>query len=215
MVSVAEVSRLCCRLNNFLTINRLLRPVLGQFMSRCEHFSTSPEEGTSKEQDHMTAGDVVPFEPLHLPKNSWKGRVRVSNYSVRQKTYKWTKAVTPTFNIEEVETVLKKMEKELVSDNDQPVPNMPNPYVEKDKKCIICQYNIDLNYKNARLLSQFVSPFTGRIYGRQITGLCIPMQKEIARLIKCARKTGFMSVYYKKADYLADPKLFNAFKPQR
>ncbi|KAL3863162.1 hypothetical protein ACJMK2_004931 [Sinanodonta woodiana] len=211
MVSVAEVARLSCRLNNFLTINRLFRPVLGQSVSRCEQFSTNPEEAIIKKQDRMAA-DVVPFKPLPLPKRSWKGRVKVSTYSVRQKTHKPTKAETPAFNIEEVETILKEMEKELVSENDQPVPNMPNPYVEKDKKCIICQYNIDLNYKNARLLSQFVSPFSGRIYGRQITGLCIPMQREIARLIKCARKTGFMSVYYKKADYLADPKLFNPFK---
>jgi hypothetical protein len=42
--------------------------------------------------------------------------------------------------------------------------------------------------QNAQLLSQFVSPFTGRIYGRHITGLCTPMQRWIALLIKRSQK---------------------------
>ena len=44
--------------------------------------------------------------------------------------------------------------------------------------------------QNVRLLSQFVSPHTGRIYGRAVTGLCIPMQKEVARAIKQSRAAG-------------------------
>ena len=41
-----------------------------------------------------------------------------------------------------------------------------------------------LLFQNTRLLSQFVSPHTGQIYGRQVTGLCLFMQKRISKLIK-------------------------------
>ncbi|VDQ05991.1 unnamed protein product [Trichobilharzia regenti] len=69
---------------------------------------------------------------------------------------------------------------------------MLNPYVKPKKKCFICEKNIPLDYKNVRLLSQFVSPYTGRIYGRHITGMCIPMQKRISQLITKSRQFGFM-----------------------
>ena len=36
-------------------------------------------------------------------------------------------------------------------------------------------------------LSQFVSPFTGRIYGRHITGLRYHMQERIAKLIEVTK----------------------------
>ena len=45
-------------------------------------------------------------------------------------------------------------------------------------------------------LSQFVSPFTGRIYGRHITGLFDHMQKRVAKLIKRSRSFGLYNVYY-------------------
>uniref|UniRef100_A0A8C5LFP4 Mitochondrial ribosomal protein S18C n=1 Tax=Jaculus jaculus TaxID=51337 RepID=A0A8C5LFP4_JACJA len=40
------------------------------------------------------------------------------------------------------------------------------------------------------LLSQFISPFTGCIYGRHITGLCGKKQKEITKAIKRAQIMG-------------------------
>ncbi|XP_027709198.1 28S ribosomal protein S18c, mitochondrial, partial [Vombatus ursinus] len=65
-------------------------------------------------------------------------------------------------------------------------------------------------YKNyQQLLSQFVSPFTGCIYGRHITGLCGKKQKEITKAIKRAQIMGFMPVTYKDPAYLKDPKICN------
>uniref|UniRef100_A0A2I2YED5 Small ribosomal subunit protein bS18m n=1 Tax=Gorilla gorilla gorilla TaxID=9595 RepID=A0A2I2YED5_GORGO len=63
--------------------------------------------------------------------------------------------------------------------------------------------------KNAQLLSQFVSPFTGCIYGRHVTGLCGKKQKEITKAIKRAQIMGFMPVTYKDPAYLKDPKVCN------
>ena len=50
--------------------------------------------------------------------------------------------------------------------------------------------------QNVRLLSQFVSPHTGQIYGRHITGLCVFMQRYVARCIKRSRYLGeyFMAI---------------------
>ncbi|XP_074084700.1 small ribosomal subunit protein bS18m isoform X2 [Macrotis lagotis] len=73
---------------------------------------------------------------------------------------------------------------QLAKNEDLPVP-MENPYKEPNKKCILCGKLVD--YKNIQLLSQFVSPFTGCIYGRHITGLCGKKQKEITKAIKRAQ----------------------------
>ncbi|XP_075277271.1 small ribosomal subunit protein bS18m isoform X2 [Opisthocomus hoazin] len=71
---------------------------------------------------------------------------------------------------------------------DQPIP-MENPYKGPPKKCVLCGINVD--YKNVQLLSQFVSPHTGCIYGRHITGLCNKKQKEITKAIKRAHVFAF------------------------
>ncbi|KAL4690251.1 hypothetical protein H8958_019495 [Nasalis larvatus] len=78
------------------------------------------------------------------------------------------------------------------------------PTVLSRRGCSQC-----VNYKNAQLLSQFVSPFTGCIYGRHITGLCGKKQKEITKAIKRAQIMGFMPVTYKDPAYLKDPKVCN------
>ncbi|XP_068949344.1 small ribosomal subunit protein bS18m isoform X2 [Petaurus breviceps papuanus] len=96
--------------------------------------------------------------------------------------------------------------KEVATNEDMPVP-MENPYKEPNKKCILCGKTVD--YKNVQLLSQFVSPFTGCIYGRHITGLCGKKQKEITKAIKRAQIMGFMPVTYKDPVYLKDPKICN------
>uniref|UniRef100_A0A2K5D1Q0 Small ribosomal subunit protein bS18m n=1 Tax=Aotus nancymaae TaxID=37293 RepID=A0A2K5D1Q0_AOTNA len=59
------------------------------------------------------------------------------------------------------------------------------------------------------LLSQFISPFTGYICGRHITGLCGKKQKEITKAIKRAQIMGFMPVIYRGPEYLKDPKVCN------
>ncbi|XP_076999085.1 small ribosomal subunit protein bS18m-like [Tamandua tetradactyla] len=96
--------------------------------------------------------------------------------------------------------------KQVTSHEDLPIP-MENPYKEPLKKCILCGKRVD--YKNVQLLSQFISPFTGCIYGRHITGLCGKKQKEITKAIKRAQIMGFMPVTYKDPAYLKDPKVCN------
>uniref|UniRef100_A0A8B9CD51 Small ribosomal subunit protein bS18m n=1 Tax=Anser brachyrhynchus TaxID=132585 RepID=A0A8B9CD51_9AVES len=84
---------------------------------------------------------------------------------------------------------------------------MENPYKEPPKKCVLCGIKVD--YKNVQLLSQFVSPYTGRIYGRHLTGLCNKKQKEISKTIKRAQVLGFMPVMFKNTSFLTDPKICN------
>ncbi|XP_048383875.1 28S ribosomal protein S18c, mitochondrial isoform X2 [Stegostoma tigrinum] len=68
--------------------------------------------------------------------------------------------------------------------SDMPI-KLENPYKEPPKKCILCGVPVD--YKNVQLLSQFISPYTGRIFGRHITG--------------------FMSVTFKDPAFLKDPNI--------
>ncbi|XP_072518238.1 small ribosomal subunit protein bS18m [Salminus brasiliensis] len=85
---------------------------------------------------------------------------------------------------------------------DMPI-KMENPFVQPQKRCILCNMSVD--YKNVQLLSQFISPHTGRIYGRHITGLCGRKQKEVTKAIKRARSMGFMSVTLKNPQFMKDP----------
>ncbi|XP_045428320.1 28S ribosomal protein S18c, mitochondrial-like isoform X1 [Pipistrellus kuhlii] len=95
---------------------------------------------------------------------------------------------------------------QVTSNEDLPVP-IENPYKEPLKKCVLCRKRVD--YKNVQLLSQFISPFTGCIHGRHITGLCGKKQKEITKAIKRAQIMEFMPVTYKDPAYLKDPKICN------
>ncbi|XP_035523663.1 28S ribosomal protein S18c, mitochondrial [Morone saxatilis] len=82
---------------------------------------------------------------------------------------------------------------------------MDNPFREPQKGCILCSVPVD--YKNIQLLTQFISPHTGRIYGRHITGLCGRKQKEVSRAIKKAQSIGFMSVTHKHPQLMKDPNI--------
>ncbi|XP_019728322.1 small ribosomal subunit protein bS18m [Hippocampus comes] len=86
-----------------------------------------------------------------------------------------------------------------------PFVKMDNPYKEPHKGCILC--NVTVDFKNIQLLSQFISPHTGRIYGRHITGLCGRKQREISKAIKKAHAMGFMSVTHKHPDLMRDPNI--------
>uniref|UniRef100_A0A663LYN8 Small ribosomal subunit protein bS18m n=1 Tax=Athene cunicularia TaxID=194338 RepID=A0A663LYN8_ATHCN len=90
--------------------------------------------------------------------------------------------------------------------------HMENPYKDPPKRCVLCGTNVD--YKNVQLLSQFVSPHTGCIYGRHITGLCNKKQKEITKAIKRAHVLGFMPVMFKNPSFLTDPKICNIKYPE-
>ncbi|XP_036332203.1 28S ribosomal protein S18c, mitochondrial-like [Rhagoletis pomonella] len=97
---------------------------------------------------------------------------------------------------------------------DEPI-DIPNPF-EKDRRvCILCKHNIVPNYKNVKLLSQFQSPYTGRIYGRHITGLCKQKQEQVEKAIIRAQNCALMPSYHKDMDFLQDPRLFDPERPIR
>ncbi|XP_047111570.1 28S ribosomal protein S18c, mitochondrial [Schistocerca piceifrons] len=98
---------------------------------------------------------------------------------------------------------------------DMPDSNMENPYKRDKTLCVLCKYNITPNYKNVKLLSQFISPYTGRVYGRHITRLCSNQQAKVEAEIKKARDAGMMAYYLKEVEFLKDPKLFNPEQPVR
>ncbi len=75
--------------------------------------------------------------------------------------------------------------------------------------------DIHPDYKNVRLLSQFQSPYTGRIYGRHITGLCKAKQEVVEKEIIKSQSSGFMGTYHKSMDFINDPRLFDPERPIR
>ncbi|XP_037340895.1 28S ribosomal protein S18c, mitochondrial isoform X1 [Pungitius pungitius] len=89
--------------------------------------------------------------------------------------------------------------------DDTKLLEMENPYKEPQTGCLLC--NVTVDFKNTQLLSQFVSPHTGRTYGRHITGLCGRKQKEVSKAIKKAHSMGFMSVTHKHPQFMKDPNI--------
>merc|ERR1719231_96438 len=100
----------------------------------------------------------------------------------------------------------KQQLKCMSSDIDQPIDAKLNFKITSNR-CFICRHDVKLDYKNSRLLSQFCSPYSGRIYGRHITGLCIPMQEQLSNLIHISRQFGFMPKHMKNPNFLNDPVL--------
>ncbi|CAD7671526.1 unnamed protein product [Nyctereutes procyonoides] len=74
------------------------------------------------------------------------------------------------------------------------------------KKCILCGKCVD--YKRVQLLSQFISLFTGCIYGKHITSLWEETEG-IIKAIKRAQIMGFVPVTYKDSTYLKEHKSCN------
>lgn len=103
------------------------------------------------------------------------------------------------------------------SKNDPNAPewNMSNPFEKEKSQCILCRLNITPDYKNVKLLSQFQSPYTGRIYGRHITGLCEHKQKQVELEIQKAQNACLMGYYNKDPVFIKDPKLFDSENPIR
>uniref|UniRef100_A0AC34GQM2 Mitochondrial ribosomal protein S18C n=1 Tax=Panagrolaimus sp. ES5 TaxID=591445 RepID=A0AC34GQM2_9BILA len=97
--------------------------------------------------------------------------------------------------------------------DDEPIVLEKNPYAKPKPKCILCEKKIELNYKNTRLLQQFVSTFSGRVYERHVTGLCNKQHKRLLETIALSRRSGYMPIFVKDPKYLNDPKLFDPLKP--
>ncbi|XP_063232402.1 small ribosomal subunit protein bS18m [Bacillus rossius redtenbacheri] len=98
---------------------------------------------------------------------------------------------------------------------DMPVSDMENPFTKEKVQCVLCRLRITPDYKNAKLLSQFVSPYTGRVYGRHVTGLCLQQQKTVEEEIVKSQNAGYMAYYLKQVEFLHDPHLFDPEKPIR
>ena len=95
-----------------------------------------------------------------------------------------------------------------------------DPYEKETIRCILCprRYAVDYikpDYKNHKLLAQFVSPHTGLVYKKHITGLCQQMQDAVEREVKKAQAFSFMSTKIKEIHYLKDPSLFDPARPTR
>ncbi|XP_039303894.1 28S ribosomal protein S18c, mitochondrial [Solenopsis invicta] len=102
----------------------------------------------------------------------------------------------------------------VVMENDMPI-ELENPYIKEKQQCILCKLNIEPDYKNIRLLSQFQSRYTGRIYGRHITGLCKHKQMRLEQEIAKAQSAGLLGYWTKELEYVKDPKLFDPNHPFR
>jgi len=104
----------------------------------------------------------------------------------------------------------------IKSESDLPV-EMDDPYSKDPAMCVLCprryEENILPNYKNPKLLSQFVSPHTGHVYQSHITGLCSYMQGLVEREVGRSRSAGLMSTRVRDPHYLQDPSLFNPSRP--
>ena len=157
---------------------RLTQPRLLRCLNPRRKMSNN-DAGGSEESDHHKGGSVISKIPKSL-ETDYGGH---------------TNAYSPDY----VSSMFLKVE------GDMPVSDMTDPFTRDPKKCFLCKHNIQLDHKNVRLLSQFVSPYTGRIYGRAITGLCIEKQKQVARYIKRARVTGYMPSIIKDPKYFSDP----------
>jgi small subunit ribosomal protein S18 len=69
----------------------------------------------------------------------------------------------------------------------------PRKYFRRKKVCKFCVEKIDaINYKDIRLLSQFVAE-SGRIVPRRLTGVCTPHQRRLTEAIKQARNIALLS----------------------
>jgi len=98
---------------------------------------------------------------------------------------------------------------------DEPISDVKNPFEKEKVKCILCSMDITPNYKNLRLLSQFVSSYTGKVYGRHITGLCLRKQEQVEAEIVKARTVGLMPHVIKNVKFLKDPPLYDPERPIR
>ena len=65
-------------------------------------------------------------------------------------------------------------------------------YFRRKKVCKFCVEKIEaINYKDARLLSQFVAE-SGKIVPRRLTGVCTPHQRRLSSAIKQARNIALL-----------------------
>lgn len=71
-------------------------------------------------------------------------------------------------------------------------PGGRGKFFRRKKVCKFCTEKIDnINYKDVRLLSQFVAE-SGKIVPRRLTGVCTPHQRRLSEAIKQARNIALL-----------------------
>ncbi len=75
---------------------------------------------------------------------------------------------------------------------DKAIATQKKQYFRRKKVCRFCVEKIDdINYKDARLLSAFISE-KGKIIPRRISGVCAPHQRWLSEAIKQARNIALL-----------------------
>ena len=76
---------------------------------------------------------------------------------------------------------------------DKAIATGKKQYFRRKKVCRFCVEKIDdINYKDVRMLSSFISE-RGKITPRRISGVCTPHQKRLSEAIKQARNIALVS----------------------
>ncbi|UJR35722.1 hypothetical protein I4U23_028472 [Adineta vaga] len=105
-----------------------------------------------------------------------------------------------------------RMEPDVKYDPDDDRPRqMDDPYLPSPHKCVFCENNLKIDFRNTELLSQFISPQTGFVFNQRTTGLCYFKQVELEKAILKARRFHLMPYKWKETVYLDDPRLFNPY----
>jgi len=117
------------------------------------------------------------------------------------------------------EQVLEEVKKQ--SEPDMPLCDIADPYTKERPKCVLCPRRYDSSvsirpsWKNPKMLAQFVSPHTGLVYQKHITGLCQFMQDEVELEVRRAQAFGYLATKMREPYYAKDPKLFEPSRPTR
>ncbi|HEY7307454.1 MAG TPA: 30S ribosomal protein S18 [Bryobacteraceae bacterium] len=76
--------------------------------------------------------------------------------------------------------------------SDKAIATGKKQYFRRKKVCRFCVDKVDdINYKDVKLLSSFISE-RGKITPRRISGVCTPHQKRLSEAIKQARNIALM-----------------------
>ncbi|KAJ9583228.1 hypothetical protein L9F63_022418 [Diploptera punctata] len=142
---------------------------------------------------------------LHCIRSTWIGVPRAFANNIGGETWRNTEEQKS-----EIDDALQK-----IRAKDMPDESVQNPFEREKVKCVLCKYKIVPDYKNVKLLSQFISPYTGRVYGKHITRLCAAQQAKMEKEIVKSQSAGFMPYYFKDLAFVKDPKLFDPDKPIR
>lgn len=139
----------------------------------------------------------------------FSSRALAGHHSIRQQTTATTSTVPDSHT--------SRNSTDDTSNNDAicdlPDFEMENPYQEKQRLCLACRHNVQFDYKNVRLLSQFVSSFTGRLYERHITGLCEQQYQKLEYAVNHAIYLAILPSKHKLIEFHKDPKLCDISRP--